>query len=269
MAPMGQMAAEERDAEAGKKPDLITPIIDMLFERPRPDQKDTFGPRPNGAWTTGGGDTFKTCDPWLCSIDKLLPRGEGRYWYLAGPMSGKPGFNYPEFDRIAAILRRQAYPIVSPAEFEHESHRKRIAEANGDEDHDEIGTPWADCLARDVAVVSNPRCVGIILIDGWHESRGALLETQVASSLGKPLFEFSEAPLALTQIDRQEALDFYSNAVGVAETDEQIIQILRETVERKYEPTLPGPRPTLPSDPDWTKPTPQFPDPWKPRVFDA
>lgn len=151
-------------------------------------------------------------DPWLASINPLLPR-VGRYWYLASKMSGLPGFNYPEFDRIAAVLRDLDYTIVSPAEFEHESHRKRIAEANGDEDHDEIGTPWVDCLARDVAVVANPRCLGIIVFGPWHDSRGALLETQVADSLGKPIYEFTEDPNTLRLIgggwDREEALADY------------------------------------------------------------
>ena len=149
-------------------------------------------------------------DPWLASIAPLLPV-YGSYWYLASKMSGLPGFNYPEFERVASILRRQGYVLVNPAEFEHESHRQRIAAANGDEPHDEIGTPWADCLARDVAVVANPRCRGIIVFGPWHDSRGALLETQVASSLGKSIFEFSESPLSIKLIDREEALAAYDS----------------------------------------------------------
>jgi hypothetical protein len=170
-------------------------------------------------------------DPWLVSIDKLLPRGDGRYWYLAGPMSGKPGYNYPEFERIAGILRNQAYPIVSPHEFEHESHRKRIAEADG---HEDVGAPWQDCLARDVAVVANPRCIGVILIDDWHTSKGALLETQVASSLGKQLFEFSENPLQLRQIDREEALKDYEKAAMLT-----LFEVGIQSVEKQRGP-LPG-----------------------------
>jgi Domain of unknown function (DUF4406) len=157
-------------------------------------------------------------DPWFAGIAELLPPihgGGGRYWYLAGPMSGRPGFNYGEFDRIARILRDQAYPVVSPAEFEHEQQRKRIMEANGDEPHDSVGPKWEDCLARDVCVVANPRCVGVIVIEGWHKSRGATLETHVAHVLGRPVFEFSEDPLQLTQIDpkaRAEELDDIEDA---------------------------------------------------------
>lgn len=164
-------------------------------------------------------------DAWLVSIDKLLPKGDGRYWYLAGPMSGKPGYNYPEFNRIAEILRNQAYPIVSPAEFEHESHRKRIAEADG---HEDVGVTWQDCLARDVAVVANPRCIGVILIDDWHTSRGALLETQVASSLGKPLFEFSEDPLCLRQVDREDALKDYEQQAMLTLFDDAVRSVTEQ-----------------------------------------
>lgn len=144
-------------------------------------------------------------DPWVVGISRLLGDHD-RYWYLAGPMSGKPGFNYAEFDRVAGILRSQAYPIVSPAEFEHEQQRKKIMEANGDEPHDSVGPAWTDCLARDVCVVANPRCVGVICIDGWEGSRGARLETHVAYSLEKPVFKFSEDPLQLTQIDPTSAV---------------------------------------------------------------
>lgn len=141
-------------------------------------------------------------------VERLLP--DKKYWYLAGPMSGRPGFNYREFDRVSELLRQQGYPIVSPAEFEHEKERKVIAEASGTEDPADVGPAWEDCLARDVCVVAHPNCVGIILLPEWQDSRGARLETFVASELDKPLFEFDEHEMQLMQIERAEGLMAYA-----------------------------------------------------------
>lgn len=138
----------------------------------------------------------------LISVCRLIPK-TGKFWYLGGPMTGHTSFNFPEFDRIAGILRDQAYPIVSPSEFEHESVRSKLLESNGEDDRI---APWADCLARDLVIISHPRCVGVILIPGWETSSGARLESAVADGLNKPLFIYEENPLSLTQIDRIAAL---------------------------------------------------------------
>ena len=37
--------------------------------------------------------------------------------YLCGKMTGLPDDNYPEFNRIAAILRSKGYEVVNPAEL--------------------------------------------------------------------------------------------------------------------------------------------------------
>ena len=37
--------------------------------------------------------------------------------YLCGKMTGLPDHNYPEFNRIAAILRSKGYEVVNPAEL--------------------------------------------------------------------------------------------------------------------------------------------------------
>lgn len=36
--------------------------------------------------------------------------------YIAGPMSGLPEFNYPAFNRAAAVLRAQGHHVENPAE---------------------------------------------------------------------------------------------------------------------------------------------------------
>lgn len=148
-------------------------------------------------------------DDFLAEIERILPDGD--YHYLAGPMSNRPGFNFAEFDRVAGLLREQGYAIASPAEFDHEEVRAEIMASPDGANHDEVGSLWADCLSRDLCVIAHPRCVGLILLDDWHKSRGALLETDVAYRLGKPMFEYHDTNPRLVDIDRTKRLQEYDD----------------------------------------------------------
>lgn len=116
--------------------------------------------------------------------------------YLGGPMTGRPQFNFPAFDRAAARLREHGYTIVSPAELDDpETREAALASpdgAPGTGSHS--GQTWADFLARDVKLIAD-KVTGIVLLDGWEESRGARLECFVARLEGKPIYLYRpEAP---------------------------------------------------------------------------
>lgn len=133
------------------------------------------------------------------------------FYYLAGPMSNIPAFNFPEFHRIAAILRDSGINLVNPAELDEEIERER-AEASPDGTHDASLKTWADCLRRDVEIVTNPNCRGVIVIDGWERSSGAQFETYVANKLSLPILKYTDYPTApenfsLRAINRRFALE--------------------------------------------------------------
>lgn len=143
------------------------------------------------------------------------------FFYLAGPMSNLPKFNFPEFMRYAQALRNQGYNICNPAEFEHEIARavmsndtgshKKLAEFLGAQG---IKAPtWADCLKRDTDYVEHDKCVGVICMPGWEHSQGAQFETYVAWKFFKPIHAFDIDSFTLERIDRGEAL----MAAGVAD----------------------------------------------------
>lgn len=97
-------------------------------------------------------------------------------FYLAGPMSGIPQFNYPLFDKAAARLRERGFEIVSPAELDDPETRARaLASPDG---KDTGPHSWGDFLARDVKIVAD-QVQGVILLPGWYRSRGAKLEAYV------------------------------------------------------------------------------------------
>lgn len=95
-------------------------------------------------------------------------RSESRVLYISGPMSGKPGYNFADFDRTAMRLRAAGYRVLNPADF------------GADPRH-----TWGDCLARDLFILG--QASGVATLDGWGQSRGATLEIEFAQKAGIPI----------------------------------------------------------------------------------
>ncbi len=96
--------------------------------------------------------------------------------YTAGPISAHADWNAPAFCAEAMRLRALGHDVVNPLEvndgLEHQG--------------------WAACMKRDLAVLVT--CDAVQLLPGWHASRGATLEHEIASALGLQVF-YHEAPL--------------------------------------------------------------------------
>lgn len=103
--------------------------------------------------------------------------------YLAGPMAGIPEFNYPAFNRVAALWRNHAKDeIVSPAEL----------------DGSAVGTPeqiqrgevsfssWVNFIARDLPILAT--CDALVMLRGWENSYGARIEAMAGLKMGKRFF---------------------------------------------------------------------------------
>jgi Domain of unknown function (DUF4406) len=87
-------------------------------------------------------------------------------FYLSGPMTGIPEFNFPLFNSVAAKLRAAGFDIRNPAEhFDGYTGHKRHK-----------------YLSLDVLTLIR-ECRGIILLPGWLDSDGARLEAQIALDL--------------------------------------------------------------------------------------
>lgn len=88
--------------------------------------------------------------------------------YLAGPMSGIPDFNYPEFYKWKGLLQRSGYRVRSPADMnmEHEKYS------------------WTECMKEAIKMMLD--CDGVALLDGWMSSRGTKIEVSLAESIGIP-----------------------------------------------------------------------------------
>lgn len=111
---------------------------------------------------------------------------EERPWYLAGPMSGYPQFNFPAFQAAAWALRMQGYPIISP--HEEDPPEIQVRAWNSPTGTEPLGAEgeavWGDRLAHDVKLISNG-VYGLIMLPHWGESKGACLEATVGLLSGK------------------------------------------------------------------------------------
>lgn len=126
-------------------------------------------------------------------------------WYLAGPMTGRPQFNFPLFESEAKRLRDAGYHILSPHEQDSPAVQKAAwASPDGrlDANGQIAGETWGEILARDVKLVADQVC-GVLVLPDWDMSRGARLETFVAGLCGKPiLWAETMAPVAPSALAR-------------------------------------------------------------------
>ena len=100
-------------------------------------------------------------------------------YYLAGPMSGLPENNYPTFNNAAHFLRSVGLQVENPAEH------------NLPENAD-----YNDYLKAGIKKLMN--CTTIILLPGWEQSQGAVIERVVAKLLNITVIEWNDI-LTITQ----------------------------------------------------------------------
>lgn len=85
--------------------------------------------------------------------------------YIAGPMTGRPQFNYPAFHQAAMLLRAAGHVVINPAE--------NPAPACGS---------WRGYMRMSVAQVASVDC--LVMLPGWSFSKGARIEYLIAKLLG-------------------------------------------------------------------------------------
>lgn len=94
-----------------------------------------------------------------------------RVIYLAGPMKGLPDKNYPEFVRVAALLRQRGHRVYNPAERPFDDLRQAFRV------YTDFITTQADT---------------IVLLPGHWRSLGATAERSLGIVLGLELIDWDE-----------------------------------------------------------------------------
>lgn len=93
--------------------------------------------------------------------------------YVSGPMTGRPEWNYPAFREAALCLRENGHIVLNPAETAGGSTRLTRTQF----------------LYIDVGYVQ--AADALVMLPGWENSKGALLELHIATALEKPAYDYS------------------------------------------------------------------------------
>jgi len=95
--------------------------------------------------------------------------------YLAGPMTGLPGFNFHEFDRHAELLEKKGHTVFNPAQMDRD--------LGFDPSSSEVSPQFLrDAFSRDLSAICNADAIA--LLPGWEKSSGARIEWMLAVHLG-------------------------------------------------------------------------------------
>lgn len=93
--------------------------------------------------------------------------------FISGPMSGKPEYNFPEFNKRESILRNQGWEVVNPV---------TICELYGGAEKVTNDKHLFD-LMIDKEITELKKCDAIYMLKGWEDSCGAFKEYFVARRL--------------------------------------------------------------------------------------
>jgi hypothetical protein len=103
--------------------------------------------------------------------------------YLAGPMTGLPGYNFAAFDEAASMLENLGHIVHNPAQMDRD--------VGFDPSSAEISKDFLrDAFRRDLAAVCNSDAIA--LLPGWENSAGAKIEWTLACHLGLEVIYLSE-----------------------------------------------------------------------------
>jgi len=103
--------------------------------------------------------------------------------YLAGPMSGKKDFNFPEFHRHAKFLRNSGHVVFSPAEHDESKWGvENFKSETGSNQDVKSGWTLREALAADCEFICK-EADGIAMMPEWENSKGARAEHALALAL--------------------------------------------------------------------------------------
>lgn len=106
--------------------------------------------------------------------------------YLAGPMTGIPGFNFPLFNQAAADLRAQGFEVFNPAEKDNDIYGEGIGDnptGSIEEIKESHNFDPRETIRVDLMTIID-WADAIYLLPGWQNSRGAKAEVALGEYLG-------------------------------------------------------------------------------------
>lgn len=107
--------------------------------------------------------------------------------YISGPMRGKPDLNRAAFEAAATRLRKKGFLVESPIEMEDREVERGMTPYLSLPMEHERRAHERKSLKRDLDVLFSGRIDEVYALSGWQQSRGALVEVDLARYLGIPV----------------------------------------------------------------------------------
>lgn len=101
--------------------------------------------------------------------------------YISGPMTGIADYNRPAFDTLEVELKAVGYEVYNPA----------YVKTDGDD--------WREYMR--IHLQELPKCDVLIVLPGWHRSKGARLEVANAWFLEMPVLCWPEKVALLENVE--------------------------------------------------------------------
>lgn len=153
---------------------------------------------------------------------------EHRRIYIAGPMRGRPAFNYPKFNEAEKFLTTAGWLVENPA---------RIGEKFGTPEQIN-GDPalLARVVQHELDIVRS--CDAIFLLPGWEKSEGARKELVHAITAGQDVYicdEITQDLIGYIRSTFNYAFDTWSRAKDKAERYVGAARIACENADKAKE----------------------------------
>jgi len=107
--------------------------------------------------------------------------------YVAGPMRGKPNWNYEAFNRAEDMLVKMGWDVINPATLDTNSRETQELDCTPEEfdpDRDKLHREVnRKIMKRDLDAICDS-CDAIYMLEGWQMSQGACAEFYLSCSLG-------------------------------------------------------------------------------------
>lgn len=100
--------------------------------------------------------------------------------YLSGPMSGMVDHNFPAFFEAEKALKKRGFEVINPASFREPKNIDKLT----------IQERWKAYMRRDFKEIFTNFPDAIVVLDGWRNSQGAMLEVGVLKELGVDILEY-------------------------------------------------------------------------------
>lgn len=123
-------------------------------------------------------------------LPRLATQADVKVIYIAGPMTGLPGYNHKAFDDAAAFYRSQGWYATNPIDLDLKFDGVDIRSLPINHDWDSMPATMNrdDIIRRDFEAVMASDAIA--LLPGWQESTGANAELRLAVWRGIEVRDF-------------------------------------------------------------------------------